>query len=194
MNAAARSQGTGLRERKKVQTRTEIRRHALRLFTEQGFAETSLDHIAEAANVSPRTVIRYFQTKDSIALGECVDHGLASAIRRQPLGQGLIDAMKAAVDETCGRMTQSGSEEDRARQALIISTPELAMTLARTAKSDLFDALQERSNEDEAYLRLLSGAVIGVLLGADYDGQTLDNNYAARVQMGLAFLAHGFRR
>ena len=48
----------GLRERKKAKTRALIQEHALRLFQQQGYDETSIEQIAEAAEVSPSTVFR----------------------------------------------------------------------------------------------------------------------------------------
>jgi len=56
----------GLRERKKRQTRETIIRTALELFDRQGFASTTIPEIAEAANVSPRTVSTYFQAKEDL--------------------------------------------------------------------------------------------------------------------------------
>ncbi|MGH7448546.1 MAG: helix-turn-helix domain-containing protein, partial [Longimicrobiales bacterium] len=47
-----------LRERKKQRTRAELQRHALRLFRDQGYAETTVDDIAEAAEVSRSTFFR----------------------------------------------------------------------------------------------------------------------------------------
>jgi transcriptional regulator GlxA family with amidase domain len=53
----------GLRERKKTKTRAAIREHALRLFREQGYEATTVEQIAEAAEVSHSTFFRYFPTK-----------------------------------------------------------------------------------------------------------------------------------
>ena len=59
-------ENTGLRERKKERTRATIARVALELFARDGFAATTLSAIAEAADVSPRTVSTYFPSKEGI--------------------------------------------------------------------------------------------------------------------------------
>ena len=60
-------EGPGLRERKRVRTRITIARAALELFDRQGFQETTIPQIAEAADVSPRTVSAYFPHKEELA-------------------------------------------------------------------------------------------------------------------------------
>ena len=60
----------GLRERKKERTRATITRVALELFARDGFAATTVTAIAEAAEVSPRTVSTYFPSKEGIVFGE----------------------------------------------------------------------------------------------------------------------------
>jgi len=52
-----------LRERRRNQTLREIGDAALRLFDAQGYKQTTIDDVAHAAGVSPRTVFRYFPTK-----------------------------------------------------------------------------------------------------------------------------------
>jgi AcrR family transcriptional regulator len=56
----------GLRDRKKVATRQFIVDVALNLFEADGYDNVSVDRIADAANVSARTVYRYFPTKSAI--------------------------------------------------------------------------------------------------------------------------------
>lgn len=55
----------GRRERKKDITRRAIRRCAVELFLCQGFTETTVEQIADAAEVAPRTFFRYFRTKEA---------------------------------------------------------------------------------------------------------------------------------
>jgi AcrR family transcriptional regulator len=58
----------GLRERKRRQTRQRIIDEGLELFLANGFDATTLDAIAEAADISRRTFFYYFKSKEDIVL------------------------------------------------------------------------------------------------------------------------------
>src|SRR5690606_14406568 len=62
------AQAPGLRERKKIKTRRAIRAAMYALVEEQGYEATTVEQIAERADVSPSTVFRYFPTKEDILL------------------------------------------------------------------------------------------------------------------------------
>lgn len=60
--------GTPLTEEEQARRRVEIRNAAVKLFYEQGFTETSMRQIAEAAGAGKSTLYDYFKTKDEILI------------------------------------------------------------------------------------------------------------------------------
>ena len=63
------AQELGRRERKKQQTRLAILRAGLELYLSQGFQETTVSQIAEAADVASSTFFLHFQSKEELVLG-----------------------------------------------------------------------------------------------------------------------------
>ena len=114
----------GLRERKKQQTRDTIARAALRLFAERGYDETTLAEIAEAADVSPRTIFAYYDSKDEILF--CEDGAFLEALRQQleerPEGKTTIDAIREFLASI-----QPPDEEAKLRKKVVMATPALQM-------------------------------------------------------------------
>jgi AcrR family transcriptional regulator len=100
---------TGLRERSKARRRAAIIRAAYELFAERGYDSTTVADIAEAAEVSPRTVAMYFPAKQDIALSRFSDGvtSLTDAIRDRRPGE--------TVHDVFGRwlLTSQAEPEDR---------------------------------------------------------------------------------
>ena len=61
-----RRQPLGLRERKKQETAERIYLTALKLFRERGYEATTVEEIAQAAEVAKGTFFNYFPTKDAV--------------------------------------------------------------------------------------------------------------------------------
>ncbi len=89
----------GLRERKKQQTRERIASMALDLFAQHGYDHTTLAEIADAADVAPRTIFAYFQSKEDILFADepLFYAGLERTLRERPPGVTTIDALREFV-------------------------------------------------------------------------------------------------
>jgi AcrR family transcriptional regulator len=66
MGAGQEGRQEGLRARKMARTRAAVEEAAMGLFLDRGYAATTIDDIAAAVEVSPRTVLRYFGSKEDI--------------------------------------------------------------------------------------------------------------------------------
>src|SRR6266568_7741635 len=87
----------GLRERKKQRTRETIARAAHELFAERGYHATTLPDIAEAADVSTRTIFAYFPSKEDILFSDfaLMKDALAQALAERPDGQDALEDRKS---------------------------------------------------------------------------------------------------
>lgn len=90
---------TGLRERKKVHVREQLIAAATRLFETHGFDLVTVDQIAEAAFVSPRTFFRYFGSKEAVLFADQDEIlvALRAAITAQPPESSPLDVLRAVV-------------------------------------------------------------------------------------------------
>ena len=115
----------GLRERKKAKTRAGIRKEAMRLFREHGYGETTVEQIAEAAEVSPSTFFRYFPTKEDVVLQDEYDDLIVEAFRAQPPEMTPLQAMRAAISQVIGNLSPRERAEEDERLQLSREVPEL---------------------------------------------------------------------
>jgi len=94
-----------LRERKKAATRLQLMTVALRLFETKGFDGTTVEEIAAAADVAPRTFFRYFPTKLDVLFA---DHPEEIALLRdtladRPSDEAIIDTVRRFMLEGIGK-------------------------------------------------------------------------------------------
>jgi mycofactocin system transcriptional regulator len=116
-----------MRGRPPATSARELRLIALRLFTEQGFENTTIGQIAAEAGVSERTFFRYFSSKSSVLwiefeaeVGE-IRRALAAAPRNMP----MMDAIRRAA-VSVNHYQAEDVPEMRMRMNLIATVPALS--------------------------------------------------------------------
>lgn len=89
----------GLRQRKRRETRAALSVAAIRLCVQRGWKQVTVDDIAEAANVSPRTFRNYFSTKaEAVAAGHLERMlRIAGELRARPASEPLWKAIANSV-------------------------------------------------------------------------------------------------
>ena len=114
---------TGLRERKKQQTRQLIADAARRLFADRGFDAVTVAQIAGAANVSEVTVFNYFPTKEDLFYAgmQFFEEKLLDAVRDRVPGESVLEAFRRPVLEGLKRLAADEPAEVIAAAGNLIS-------------------------------------------------------------------------
>lgn len=159
----------GLRERKKIKTREAIRGATYALIEEQGYDATTIDQIADRAEVSPSTVFRYFPTKEDIVLTDEFDAVMLEEIRRRPAEEPWGDTIRYVLR----RAVQVGMAADpavsRLRTRLMVQVPAVRSRMMESMSVTghmLCRAVAERTGRDPGDLevRVYAMSLIGGLI------------------------------
>ena len=195
----------GLRERKKARTRAAIREHALRLFREQGYYATTIEQIAEAAEVSPATFFRYFPTKEDVVLQDDLDVISLGALAAQQPGLGPIAAFRAAAAVTLASLSEEDLARFRETTELTMQIPEVRARaideFVRTI-NQIAEAVALRTGRGAAdfEVRTVAGAIIGVIVSVTIpetsdtftaEGISDVRDLFARIDRALEYLERG---
>jgi len=86
----------GLRERKKAQTRSDLADAAKAMFDKRGFDNVTVAEIANAANVSVKTLFKYFDTKEDLLFSDEneVRDQILNSVRERGPGESALDAIR----------------------------------------------------------------------------------------------------
>ncbi len=196
--APATDRPAGLRERKKARTRAAIREHALRLFREQGYYATTVEQIAEAAEVSPSTFFRYFPTKEDVVLQDDIDVLGMKTFQSLPAEMSPIAAFRAAAAQMITTLTPEELGRFRETTKLTMTVPEVraraldefARTIEQIAAAV---ALRTGRSPDDFAVRNLAGAVVGVIMSATMPWEEMPTtDMFERIDTALANLEAGF--
>jgi AcrR family transcriptional regulator len=184
----------GLRERKKQATRVAIRDGAMKLFAAHGFGGTTIDQIAEAADVSRATVFSYFPTKEEIVHGEgaaAID-GLAARLRERPAGETTISVVRAWLDELAGWF----EPELVLQQRLVRDVPTVGarrLQLFGAAERAIAESLAAELGRDEQLAARLAAAalVAGLRVAEETAAARMEQEDRALTEPEIAALLDG---
>ncbi|RAQ95999.1 TetR family transcriptional regulator [Thermogemmatispora tikiterensis] len=186
----------GLRERKKRLLQEAIEQAALKLFLQRGYEQTSIQDIAEAVMISPRTFFRYFPSKEEVLLGptRAVMRAGLEYLRTLPKGQSEDEATSMALRAAMlhiAHLYQQQRHSFLLRYQIARQIPSVAafyLYALLEAETAFCDLLQERAGGAREYgqLRLLVATHVVALRvalerwldeGAEGDLQALVTSY-----------------
>lgn len=199
---------SGLRERKKRHTRAAISDAALRLFLADGFDAVSVVDIAAAAEVSKRTLFKYFPTKEDLVVHRFADHvdDAAHVVRDRMRGQAPLDALRAAFRVGLDNHEPSTGLCDMPEvlgcYRLVLDTPTLTARLAQFLTGGEVALAEALGPPGELDARLAASAIIAVrrnLCEANWrelaDGRSAAQRHpsaVAEAERAFDLLASGF--
>ena len=123
--------GVALRERRRRRTAEDLERIALQLFARRGFRAVTVDEIAAAAEVSPRTFFRYFPAKEDVLLADVrrrVEQ-LHAALAERPATEAPMVAVRHAFLAMAAAY-DADREIALLWSGIVADTPELASRLS----------------------------------------------------------------
>ncbi|GIH10141.1 TetR family transcriptional regulator [Rhizocola hellebori] len=160
-----------MRERKKAKTRRTIQDHALRLFAEQGYDATTVDQIAEAAEISPSTFFRYFATKEDVVIEDEYDPLLIELFLGQPASLGPVAAMREAMRTAFAQIYPTEQGQLLQRTKLQLEVPAIrarALSNQFGMANVVAEAAARRYRRDigDYEVQVFAGAYVGALIPA----------------------------
>ena len=188
----------GLREPKKIKTREAIRAATYALIKEQGYDATTIEQIAERAEVSPSTVFRYFPAKEDIVLTDEYDQLMAEELRSRPPGESWMDSVRHVMRLAIEANDREEPEVARMRAHLAVQVPAVRSRMVESMSATgrlLRDAIAERHglDPDSLEVRVYAMSFIGGLMEVsmywaenDFEGDLSD-----LVDRGLDVLERG---
>jgi AcrR family transcriptional regulator len=166
-----------LRERKKQATRRLLRRAALELVAERGLANVTVEDIAEAADVSPRTFFNYFPSKEAVLFGGDPDRAaeLRERVATEAPGEPALDALRTVLAQDSEAMADElralgGNVGDWLRRMKMARTdPHVRaahaaqMAMIERAIADGLAVRLGTDQETDPYPWVLAAAAVGVM-------------------------------
>ncbi|WP_189301822.1 TetR/AcrR family transcriptional regulator [Streptomyces cinerochromogenes] len=188
----------GLRERKKIKTREAIRVATYALIREQGYDATTIEQIADRAEVSPSTVFRYFPTKEDIVLTDEYDPLMLEELRARPAAEPWTDSVRHVMHRAIDAMMAEDAEVARMRAHLAVQVPAVRSRMIESMSETgrlLRTALAERFAlaPDGLEVRVCATALVAGLMEAtmSWAENGFTDDLRALLDRALDVLEHG---
>ncbi|OMI87399.1 TetR/AcrR family transcriptional regulator [Streptomyces sp. BBFR25] len=188
----------GLRERKKTKTREAIRAATYALVRQQGYEATTVERIAERAEVSPSTVLRYFPTKEDIVLTDEYDPVMAAELAARPADEPWSASLRHVLRKALDLGAGEEAELTRLRTRLLAEVPAVRSRMLENMSATgrvLARAIAGRTglDPDGLEVRIVSMSLVGGLMEvsrywAEHDHE---ENLAELVDRALDALENG---
>jgi AcrR family transcriptional regulator len=158
---------TGLRERRKQQTREAISDIATRMFAARGFDEVTIAQVAGAAGVAKMTVTNYFPRKEDLVFdrAEAVIRSLADVVATRAPGESLLAAIRRDYAERVARADVTLGLSSPAFARMVAGSPALAsraLQLQDLRERALGDALAAEAGADDPQQRIVAALLASV--------------------------------
>jgi AcrR family transcriptional regulator len=159
---------TGLRERRKIETRRAISEIATALFIERGFDNVTISQVADAAGVAKMTVTNYFPRKEDLVFdrAEAVVGHLAAVIAGRAPGESLLAAIRGDYVQSLAIADGMPVVPSAGFAALVAASPALAsrgLELSYLRERALGDAIAAETGTDTPEQRLVAAQLAAAL-------------------------------
>jgi len=158
---------SGLRERRKRETRQAISDIATQMFVEQGFDEVTIAQVADAAGVAKMTVTNYFPRKEDLVFdrAETVERHLADVIAARAPGESMLAAIRRDYAESVARADVTLGLSSPGFAGMILSSPVLvsrAREMLDRRERALGAAIAAETGTDNPQQRLVAALLASV--------------------------------
>ena len=190
----------GLHERKKRAAMRRIQECALDLFDERGYEFVTVEQIAQAAEVSPSSIYRYFGTKERVVLYDELDIEFLTRVDAELVDHPPVEAVRRALAVVMATFFDRESDLARRKTRYALSEPALqsAMTeLTEGFVEQVKTALARAAGRptDELEIEVVATALVWALVAATrhWHAGGYRASLAEEMEASLAILERGLR-
>lgn len=143
-----------------------IQGEALRMFAERGYEQTTVEDIADAADISPRTFFRYFPTKEDVVLWDEYDALIWELLEQRPDDEPPGETMRVITRTAIEGLYRRDPERLLARNRMLFTVPAVRarfLDFARAGVEQLsagFAARRGLGPEDDLKLQMTATAIV----------------------------------